>query len=156
MIIYVQKILEGLVPIRFPPICTKTSDRRGRTCIMSHINVGRLGTLEYNSFRWHAICLFNQLPLFVCNTTVCSNHRFKKQLDSYISTVPDSQCQPGFNNSLDHGDFLRWETSCKFVHPKICRASLVSGKCDRNRCYFYHVTGSSRSNHMYATSNPPK
>ena len=57
---------------------------------MSHINVGRLGTLEYNSFafRWRAIRLFN-----------------------YLSTVPDSPCQPpGFNNSLDHGDCLRWRT----------------------------------------------
>ena len=67
IIIYVWKILEGLVPNLFPPICTKTSDRRGRTCITSHINVGRLGTLEYNGIRWRAIHLFNQLPLFVCN-----------------------------------------------------------------------------------------
>ena len=37
---------------------------------MSHINVGRLGTSEYNSLRWRAIRLFNQLPLFVRNTTV--------------------------------------------------------------------------------------
>ena len=57
------KILEGLVPNLFPPICTKASDRRERTCITSHINVGRLGTLQYNSFRWRAIRLFNQLPL---------------------------------------------------------------------------------------------
>ena len=71
IIIYVWKILEGLVPNLYPPICTKTSDRRGRTCILSHINVGRLATLEYNSFRWCAIRLFNQLPLFVRNTTVC-------------------------------------------------------------------------------------
>ena len=35
IIICVWKILEGLVPKLFPPICTKTSDRRGRTCIMS-------------------------------------------------------------------------------------------------------------------------
>ena len=40
IIIYVWKILEGLVLNHFPPICTKTSDRRGRTCISSHINVG--------------------------------------------------------------------------------------------------------------------
>ena len=110
IIIYVWKILEGLVPNLFPPICTKTSDRRGRTCISSHINVGRLGTLEYNSFRWCVIRLFNQLPLFVPNTTVCSILSFKKQLDSYLSTVPDSPCLPGFNNSLDHGDCLRWRT----------------------------------------------
>ena len=77
---------------------------------MTHINVGRLGTLAYNSFRWRAIRLFNQLPLFVRITTVCSIYSFKKQLDSYLSTVPDSPCQPGFNNNLDHGDCLRWRT----------------------------------------------
>ena len=90
VIIYMCKILKGLVPPIFPPICTTTSDRRGRTCISSHINVGRLGTLEYNSFRWCAIHLFNQLPLFVRNTTVCSINSFKKQLDSYLSTL---QCR---------------------------------------------------------------
>ena len=95
IIIYVWKILEGLVPNLFSPICTKTSDRRGRTCITSHISVGRLGTLEYNGFRWHAIRLFYQLPLFVCNATVCYIHSFNKQLDCYLSTVTDSPCQPG-------------------------------------------------------------
>ena len=87
IIIYVWKILEGLVPIFFL-LYTKTSDRKGRTCISSHINVGRLGTLEYNSFRSCTIRLFNQLPLFVHNTTVCSIHSFKKQLDRYYSLLP--------------------------------------------------------------------
>ena len=53
--------------------------------------------------------VFNQLPLFV-RTTVCSTHNFKKQLDSYLSTVPDSPFLAGFNNSLDHGDCMRWWT----------------------------------------------
>ena len=110
IIIYVWNIWEGLVPNFFPPICTKTSDRRGRTCISSHINVGRLGTLEYNSFRWCVIRWFNKLPWFVRNTTVCSIHSFKKQLVSYLSTVPDSPCLLGFHNSMDHGDCLRWRT----------------------------------------------
>ena len=72
IIIYVWEILEGLVPNLFPPICTKESDHRERTYITSHINVGRLGTLEYNSFRWRAIRLVSQLPLFLRNVTVCS------------------------------------------------------------------------------------
>ena len=88
IIIYVWKILKGLVPNLFPPICTKESDCRGRTCITSHKNVGRLETLEYNSFRWRAICLFNQLPLFLRNVTVCSVHSFKKKNGFYLSTVP--------------------------------------------------------------------
>ena len=33
IIIYVWKIFQGLVPNLFPPICTKTSDRRGRTAL---------------------------------------------------------------------------------------------------------------------------
>ena len=101
-----MEILEGLVPNIFPPKCTKASDRRGRTSPVSHITVGRLGTLEYNSFRGHVIRLFNQLPLVLRNATVCSIHSFKKSF--YLSTVPEFPCQPGFNNSLDHGDSLRW------------------------------------------------
>ena len=90
-----------------PPIHSRTSDRRERACIISHIGVGRLGTLPYNSFRWRAIRMFNQLPLFLRNTTVCSVYCFKKKLDLYLSTVPDILCEPGFNNNLDHGDCLR-------------------------------------------------
>ena len=36
--------------------------------------------------------------------------------------------------------------SCKYTHPKLCRSSLLSHKCDRIKCYFYHVTGTARSN----------
>ena len=101
---YVWRILEYQVPNFSPPI------QGGRACITSHVGVGRLGTFTYNSFRWHAIRMYNQLPLFLRNTTVCSVYSFKKKLDLYISTVPDVPCQPGFNNSLDHGDCLRWRT----------------------------------------------
>ena len=110
IIIYVWKILECQVPNFSPPIRSRISDRRGRACIASHVGVGRLGTLAYNSFRWRAIRMFNQLPLFLRNTTVCSVYGFKKKLDLYLSTVPDIPCRPGFNNSLDHGDCLRWRT----------------------------------------------
>ena len=34
--------------------------------------------------------------------------------------------------------------SCKYAHPKICRSSLLSHKCDRVKCYFYHATGTVR------------
>ena len=47
-------------------------------------------------------------------------------------------------------------TSCNFVHQRLCRTSLVSGKCDHNRCYFYHITGSARYNHMNAIINTPQ
>ena len=45
IVIYVWKILEGLVPNLYPPICSKTSDRRGRTCISSHIKCWTIGNI---------------------------------------------------------------------------------------------------------------
>ena len=48
-IIYVWKIVEGLVPNLSDPITCSLSDRRGRTCIVYHAGAGRLGTLKYNS-----------------------------------------------------------------------------------------------------------
>ena len=51
-IIYVWKIVEGLVPNLSDPITCSPSDRRGRACVVYHAGVGRLGTLKYNSFRW--------------------------------------------------------------------------------------------------------
>ena len=61
-IIYVWKIIEGLVPNFSNPIVCSYSDRRGRSCIVSHVHVGRLGTLAFNSFRWRAIRLLNAMP----------------------------------------------------------------------------------------------
>ena len=107
IIIYVWKILECQVPNFSPPI------------VLEHLIVEEehvlhlmlvLGTLAYNSFRWRVIRMFNQLPLSLRNTTVCSVYSFKKKLDLYLSTVPDIPCRPGFRNSLDHGDCLRWRT----------------------------------------------
>ena len=69
IIIYVWKILKGLVPNLFLPICTKISDRRGRTCISSHINVGQLGTLALDGVQ--SVCLTNCLCLYITNTTEC-------------------------------------------------------------------------------------
>ena len=51
IIIYVWKTLECKVPNFSPPIRSRTSDHRGRACITSHIGVGRMGILTYNSFR---------------------------------------------------------------------------------------------------------
>ena len=64
-IIYVWKIIEGLVPNFSKPIVCSYSERRGRSCIISHVNLGRLGSLAYNSFRWRAISLFNAMPKYI-------------------------------------------------------------------------------------------
>ena len=36
----------------------------------------------------------------------CAVFGFKSQRDSYLRKIVDLPCQPGFNNSLDGGDFL--------------------------------------------------
>ena len=48
-IIYIWKIIEGLAPNFSNPITSTFSGRRGRSCVISHVNVGRVGTLAYNN-----------------------------------------------------------------------------------------------------------
>ena len=50
-IIYIWKIIEGLDSNFSNPITNTFSGRRGRSCVISHVNVGRVGTLSYKSFR---------------------------------------------------------------------------------------------------------
>ena len=44
-IIYIWKKIEGLAPIFSNPVTSTISGRRGRSCGISHVNVGRVGTL---------------------------------------------------------------------------------------------------------------
>ena len=61
-IIYVWKIICRIGSQFSKPIVCSYSERRGRSCIISHVNLGRLGSLAYNSFRWRAIRLSMQCP----------------------------------------------------------------------------------------------
>ena len=74
-IIYLWKILEGLVPNFSDPIVRSFSDRRGRSCIVSHVNPGRRGTLAFNNFRWRSVRIFNRLPIHIRNISACSIDR---------------------------------------------------------------------------------
>ena len=71
-IIYIWKIIEGLAPNFSNPITSTFSGRRGRSCVISHVNVGRVGTLSYNSFRCRSIRLFNSLPMHLRSISSCS------------------------------------------------------------------------------------
>ena len=92
-IIYVCKIVEGLVPKLSDPITCSFSDRnlrrKGRTCVVCHSGAGRLGTLTYNSFRWQSIRMFNRLPKAICMPSSCFVVGFKSQLDSYLRNIVD-------------------------------------------------------------------
>ena len=103
-IIYMWKSIEGLAPNFSNPITS-----RGRLCVISHVNVGRVGILAYNSFRWRLIRLFNSLPMHLRSISSCPVLRFKTQLDIFLGSGEDIPCLPGFNNSLDGGD-CRWRS----------------------------------------------
>ena len=102
-IILIWKIIENKAQNLSDPILCNFSDRRGRSCVISHVNTRRQGTLTYNSFRWRAIRLFNSLPKSLCDITDCSVCSFKQRLHCYLNSIPDLSCSPGYNNSLDHG-----------------------------------------------------
>ena len=68
--IYMLSIyIEGLAPNFSNPITSTFSGRRGRLCVISHVNVGHVGTLSYNSFRCRSIRLFNGYQLDVAEQT---------------------------------------------------------------------------------------
>ena len=102
-IIYVWKIIEGLVPNFSKPIVCSYSERRGRSCIISHVNLGRLGSLAYNSFRWRAICLFNAMPKYISCISSCSVVSFKSKLDCYLNNN---------NNNNNNNNCLKSNIQC--------------------------------------------
>ena len=71
-------------------------------CRVSCIATGHLGSICYNSFRWKAGKLFNNMPKNIRNLTVCSTFCFKKKLDLHLSTIPDLPNTPNLSNSLDN------------------------------------------------------
>ena len=88
-IIYIRKIIDGVAPNFSNHITSTFSGRRGRSCVISHVNVGRVGTLVYNSFRWRSISLFNSLPMHLRSISSCSYLRFKTQLDIFLGSDED-------------------------------------------------------------------
>ena len=70
-IIYIWKIIESLAPNFSIPITSTFSGRRGRSGVISHVNVGRVGMLSYNNFRWRSTRLFNSLPMYLRSISSC-------------------------------------------------------------------------------------
>ena len=91
-IIYLWKIIEKFLPNLSAPITCTYSERRGRSCAVLHVNMGRLGTLCYNSLRWRAIRMFNKLPKHIRMLSSCSVDKFKSQLDKHLRNISDLPC----------------------------------------------------------------
>ena len=108
MIIYVWKVLEGLVPNC--GITTKNHIRRGRLCIISPVKQSApacIKTIRYSSFAIKGRQLFNIMPYYIRNMRGCSTLEFKNALDSFLANIPDEPrlLVPG------HQKFCRAETN---------------------------------------------
>ena len=111
MMIYIYKIIVGLAP-NFEAsrvVVTQRSDRRGLTCRVPPVNraaMARVQSLQENSLPVLGARLFNLLP---AETRGFSGQldNFKKQVDRFLSGVPDQPPLPHYyqisaTNSLLH------------------------------------------------------
>ena len=100
-IIYVWKILEGLVPnlAGRSELRPKTSLRYGRMCSLPPRTMSassRLQSLRDGSFGVNGPQLFNSLPPHLRNLTGIETLEFKKELDKFLLTVADEPFLPGY------------------------------------------------------------
>ena len=85
-IIYIWKILEGLVPNCGVQVSQELG-RSGRKCLIPSLNTKSkqsVQTLKEQTFQVNGPQLFNTLPSSVRNTTKCSVDEFKMKLDKYL------------------------------------------------------------------------
>ena len=93
-------MMEEIVPNLSPPMCVNVSERRGRLCVLKSVERGHIGTLAHSSFRWRGARIFNALPPKIRNLSNCDVLLFKRQLDNYLSLLPDVPCTPNTDNSI--------------------------------------------------------
>ena len=99
-IIYVWKILEGMVPNPNKKIVSSYNARRGRVCeVQNLMNTGSLSTIYDASLPVQGVKLFNSMPKQVRNITKVSVDKFKKALDHHLATVPDEPQICGYTAS---------------------------------------------------------
>ena len=93
------------------------SDRTGPQCIVPHLNArsSRINTLRYNFFTSMGPRLFNSLPKAVKECS--SPDSFKRTLDKYIMSLPDTPPTPSYvtanNNSI-----LDWAVTSSRTLPE--------------------------------------
>ena len=92
--------MEEIVPNLSPPMCVNVSERRGRLCVLKSVDKGHIGTLAHSSFQWRWARIFNALPPKIRNLSNCDVLLFKRQLDNYLSLLPDVPCTPNTDNSI--------------------------------------------------------
>ena len=121
-IIYLWKILEGLVPNlvgSHGEIVSSIHHRLGRKCNIrndkSDTSSTNICNLRKASFSMHSTQLFNSLPRDIRNLSMCSVPHFKCSLDAFMSSIPDEPLIIGYthlrrapsNSILDMVEWMR-------------------------------------------------
>ena len=89
-ILYVWKVLEGLVPN--PGILTRDPGTKGRIIKIPSLctrSSARVRTLREASLNIHGARLFNALPKSIRDIKSCDILQFKEKLDCFLSKIPD-------------------------------------------------------------------
>ena len=99
-IIYIWKILEGIVPnVGDERIKHQFSLRNGRTCVIPTIKRDaptRIQTLRESGLTVHGARLFNSLPRCIRDISGQTIDIFKSKLDRFLRLVPDEPLIPGY------------------------------------------------------------
>lgn len=98
IIIYIYKILIGNT-VNNIGVLFYIHERLGRFCHIPplHPRAGtRIKTLKENSFATRGPRLFNELPKYLRNSEVQNVEKFKRQLDSFLGTIPDEPKLPHY------------------------------------------------------------
>ena len=96
-IIYIWKVLEGLVPnINNKIKASNLHARLGRKCLIPNVPNSRLSKIREASLPINGGRLFNELPKDIRNLTNVSLETFKRAVDQFLKTVPDEPQLVGY------------------------------------------------------------
>lgn len=108
-IIYCWKIINGLVPNFNNKIGTRTSDRRGRLCVIPSIvksATHRVKSLRDRTFLVRGMKLFNAIPKELRDPDLTNQMKFKNELDKFLKTLPDRPLVRGYHNTENSNSLI--------------------------------------------------
>ena len=94
--------MEEIVPNRSilsPAMCVNVSERRSRLCVLKSVEGVILAHLP-TQFPVERARITNALPPKIRHLSNCDVLLFKRQLDNYLSLLPDVPCTPNTDNSI--------------------------------------------------------
>ena len=116
IIIYIWRILEGQVPnLDSTPILSQQHQRRGRECRVPLVSASATPLVRqarYSSIAIRGPRLFNCLPQAIRNISGCNVEGFKRELDRFLSSIPDEPPVRGYTQyrRCDTNSLLDWCT----------------------------------------------